>query len=247
MATASSASPDAPGAPSATAAKEPGRHQVKVVGRTPAVPTVAGADGKAPDVWSPHQGKAAARGAIPAERWFIEGGVTLAFRDDDDAFSRRLEQDERSESNRYPLGAQLALGFGLPMHLSIVTRYDLLAANRWDGYEWRTHGMSIGLRGTLPLLRRLQLLGEVNLGLALAHRSVKELDTLDGDTDAHTRFSEDLAPLVRVAGGVLVGEGPVGAALTVAYVHAAPVSDFDAVHNDGGVALGVALRVRGLR
>ena len=89
--------------------------------------------------------------------------------------------------------------------------------------------------------------GWVNLGLALAHRSVKELDTLDGDTDAHTRFSEDLAPLVRVAGGVLVGEGPVGAALTVAYVHAAPVSDFDAVHNDGGVALGVALRVRGLR
>jgi hypothetical protein len=223
---------------------------VKVVGRTSAASTSSTrTDGKAPDVWSPHQSKAETRDGIPQERWFVEGGVTFTRRNDDDVFSRRLEEDGRAALNRPPLGAQLALGFGLPMNLSIVARYDLLPSNRWEGYEWRTHGMSAGLRGTLPLLRRIQLLGELDLGLALAHRTAKPwyAEGVDDPAVTHTRLSEDLAPLVRVAGGVLVGGGTVGAALTVAYVHAAPVSDFDAVHNDGGLSFGVALRVRGLR
>ena len=129
-----------------------------------------------------------------------------------------------------------------------MLRYDLLPLNKYQDYRWRTHAVSAGLRGVLPLMQRFALFAEADLGLALANRTRPYEGgptIVSFGQQGEKEYSEELAPYVRVAGGIVLGEGMIGAALGVTYVHTKPISDFGAVHNDGGPGFSLALRLRG--
>jgi Caspase domain len=208
-----------------------------------------------------HTGKGGDIARYQHELWFVEAGASFRFARDD-AYVDTLK-DFRFEDQGSPVGEheagsfapQLAVGVGVHRHVQLLARLDRLAAREFyrrlenanpapeeTYFDWRSWSVALAVRGRWPLFEeRLAPFVELGFGLGIANRSYEFM--------SETAEDRQLGPVLLTALGVTAKlVGPLGVVLKVGYDYA-PVlqNEFDQRHDDGGLSVGLALRLRGLR
>ncbi|HEX6242867.1 MAG TPA: caspase family protein [Polyangiales bacterium] len=200
------------------------------------------------------------KGMTPYERWFVEAGTSFRFARDDayvDTLKDFRFQDQGSP-NGLDLGSfapQLAGGAAFNRHAELLARLDRLAArelyrslergpfpNDETRFKWRSWSIALAARGRWPLLdERLAPFAELGVGLGIA-RSTYEFE---GESNKEAQYG----PVLLAAVGTSVHLfWRFGLVLKVAYDYA-PIlrNELGQRHDDGGLNIGLALRLRGLR
>jgi hypothetical protein len=210
------------------------------------LPTHTGKGGDSPPPWE-------------RERWFLEAGASFRFAHDD-AYVDTLEQfqfeDQGSPTGGLEQGSfapQLALGGNLHRNAQLLGRFDRLAARNFyrrleadrpeeTEFEWRSYSIALAARGRWPLLgERLAPFAELGIGLGFAGNDFR----FETSEDSQWEFG----PVVLAALGITAHLWwRIGLVLKVGYDYAPILSNkMNQNHDDGGLSLGLGLRLRGLR
>jgi hypothetical protein len=161
---------------------------------------------------------------LALESWFVEMGQVFT-RSREDAYTRRLNDFGLRGADENISGLDAAAGWMLNRYLGVVGRYSLLDddayySRRINGLgrnAWTTRGVTLGLRGRLPLLRRyLVLFGEASAGFAFT-RSAFTSGVRDGNGALYrdvneTHYNVALRALAGLDIGLLRHFGVYGAA-----------------------------------
>ncbi len=188
------------------------------------------------------------------ECWFLELGVALGSVTDG-AYTRTLEQFRFSEQDADRLTLEGAAGIALHPNVNLVARYDQLESRSYerslqgpDGrsrdetFAFRTHAVSLGARGRLPLKKEWVVAfaeGDLGLGRSRSEMEGKRLHAID----------HHFGLVLRAAVGLTIGISKhFGLYAQGGYVYA-PVTRnaIGEAHNDGGVTVATGIRLRILK